>query len=79
MVSENRINTGENGIFARASFALRFSHPLLKKRRITALFLFRVAFKDEVNEVEQIRRSVDSILRKEQRKQQPRRAQDMEL
>lgn len=34
--------------------------------------------KDEVKETEQIRRSVYSILRQEQRKQQPRRAQDME-
>ena len=35
--------------------------------------------KDEVKEVEQIRKSVDNILRQEQREQQPRRAQDMEL
>lgn len=35
--------------------------------------------KDEVKEVEQIRKGVDSILRQEQREQQPRRAQDMEL
>ena len=32
----------------------------------------------EVKEAEQIRKSVYSILRQEQREQQPRRAQDME-
>ena len=37
------------------------------------------ALKDEVKEADQIRRSVDSILRQEQREQQPSRAQDMEL
>ena len=34
--------------------------------------------KDAVKEVEQIRKSVYSILRQEQREQQPRRVQDME-
>ena len=38
-----------------------------------------LALKDEVKEAEQIRRSVYSIMRQEQREQQPRRAQDMEL
>lgn len=38
-----------------------------------------VALKDEVKEAEQIRRSVYSILRQEQREQQPRRAQDIGL
>jgi hypothetical protein len=37
-----------------------------------------LALKGEVKEAEQIRRSVYSILRQEQREQQPRRAQDME-
>lgn len=37
-----------------------------------------VSLRDEVKETEQIRKSVYSILRQEQRKQQPRRAQDME-
>ena len=37
-----------------------------------------VSLKDEVKEAEQIRKSVYSILRQEQREQQPRRAQDME-
>lgn len=37
------------------------------------------ALKDEVKEAEQIRKSVDSILRQEQREQQPRRAQETEL
>ena len=37
-----------------------------------------LALKDEVKEAEQIRRSVYSIMRQEQREQQPRRAQDME-
>lgn len=37
-----------------------------------------VALKDEVKEAEQIRKSVYSILRQEQREQQPHRAQDME-
>lgn len=38
-----------------------------------------VALKDEVREAEQIRSSVYSIMRQEQREQQPRRAQSMEL
>lgn len=38
-----------------------------------------VALKDEVREAEQIRKSVYSIMRQEQREQQPRKAQDMEL
>ena len=38
-----------------------------------------VALKGEVREAEQIRKSVYSILRQEQREQQTRRAQDMEL
>ena len=38
-----------------------------------------VALKDEVREAEQIRKSVYSILRQEQREQQTRRTQDMEL
>ncbi len=38
-----------------------------------------LVLKNEVKEVEQIRKSVDSILRQEQREQQPHRAQDMEL
>ena len=37
-----------------------------------------LALNGEVKEAEQIRRSVYSILRQEQREQQPRRAQDME-
>lgn len=37
-----------------------------------------VALKDEVKEAEQIRKSVYSILRQEQRKRQPHRAHDME-
>jgi len=37
------------------------------------------ALKDEVKEAEQIRKSIYSILRQEQREQQPRRAQDIEL
>ncbi len=37
-----------------------------------------LALKDEVKKAEQIRKSVYSILRQEQREQQPRRAQDME-
>ena len=37
-----------------------------------------LALKNEVKEAEQIRKSVYSILRQEQREQQPRRAQDME-
>lgn len=37
-----------------------------------------LALKDEVKEAEQIRKSVYSILRQEQRERQPRRAQDME-
>jgi hypothetical protein len=35
-------------------------------------------FKDEVKECEQIRKSVDSILRQEQRERQPRRSQDID-
>lgn len=38
-----------------------------------------VVLKDEVKEVEQIRKNVYSILRQEHGEQQPRRAQDMEL
>lgn len=38
-----------------------------------------LVLQDEVKEAEQIRRSVYSILRQEQREQQPRRAQDMDL
>lgn len=38
-----------------------------------------LALKDEVKEAEQIRKSVYSILRQEQREQQPKRAQDMDL
>jgi hypothetical protein len=38
-----------------------------------------IMLKDEVKEAEQIRKSVYSILRQEQREQQTRRAQDMEL
>ena len=37
------------------------------------------ALKDEVKEAEQIRKSIYSIIRQEQREQQPHRAQDMEL
>ena len=37
-----------------------------------------LALKGEVKEAEQIRKSIYSILRQEQREQQPRRAQDME-
>ncbi len=37
-----------------------------------------LALKEEVKEAEQIRKSVYSILRQEQREQQPRRAQDVE-
>ena len=37
-----------------------------------------LSLKGEVKEAEQIRRSVYSILRQEQREQQPRRAQDVE-
>lgn len=37
-----------------------------------------LALKEEVKEAEQIRKSVYSILRQEQREQQPHRAQDME-
>lgn len=37
-----------------------------------------LALKDEVKEAEQIRKSVYSILRQEQREQQPRRAQNVE-
>lgn len=37
-----------------------------------------VSLKDEVKEAEQIRKSVYSILRQEQREQQPRKAQDMD-
>lgn len=37
-----------------------------------------LALKEEVKEAEQIRKSVYSILRQEQRERQPRRAQDME-
>ena len=37
-----------------------------------------LALKEEVKEAEQIRKSVYSILRQEQREQQPRRTQDME-
>ena len=37
-----------------------------------------LALKEEVKEAEQIRKRVYSILRQEQREQQPRRAQDME-
>ena len=37
-----------------------------------------LALKEEVKEVEQIRKSVYNILRQEQREQQPSRAQDME-
>lgn len=36
------------------------------------------ALKDEVKEVEQIRKGVYNMLRQEQREQQPRRTQDME-
>ena len=38
-----------------------------------------VALKYEVKEAEQIRKSVCSILRQEQRERAPRRTQDMEL
>lgn len=38
-----------------------------------------VSLKDGVKEAEQIRKSIYSILRQEQRERQPRRAQDMEL
>lgn len=38
-----------------------------------------LALKDEVKEAEQIRKSVYSIVRQEQREQAPRRTQDMEL
>jgi hypothetical protein len=38
-----------------------------------------VSLKYEVKEAEQIRKSVYSILRQEQREQQPRRARDTEL
>ncbi len=37
-----------------------------------------LVLKEEVKEAEKIRKSVYSILRQEQREQQPRRAQDME-
>ena len=37
------------------------------------------SLKDEVKEVEQIRKNVDSILREEARKTQPQKSQDMEL
>ena len=37
-----------------------------------------LALKEEVREAEKIRKSVYSILRQEQREQQPRRKQDME-
>jgi hypothetical protein len=37
------------------------------------------SLKDEVKEAEQIRKSVHSILRSEQRKRQPRRVQEVEL
>ncbi len=37
-----------------------------------------LALKEEVKEAEKIRKSVYSILRQEQREQQPHRAQDME-
>ena len=36
------------------------------------------ALKDEIAEAEQIRKSVYSIVRQEERERQPRRAQDME-
>jgi len=38
-----------------------------------------VSLKDEVKEVEQIRKSVDTIMREENRRTQPKRAHDMEL
>jgi len=38
-----------------------------------------VSLKDEVKEVEQIRKSVDTIMREETRRTQPKRAHDMEL
>ena len=38
-----------------------------------------LSLKNEVKEAEQIRKSVYSILRQEQRERQPHRAQDMEL
>ena len=38
-----------------------------------------VSLKDEVKEVEKIRKSVDDIMREENRRTQPKRAQDMEL
>ena len=50
---------------------------LTEKRKI--LNQRYVVLKDEVREAEQIRKSVYSILRQEQREQQTHRAQDMEL
>ena len=38
-----------------------------------------ISLKDEVKEAEQIRKSVDTIMREETRRTQPKRAHDMEL
>ena len=46
---------------------------------VTRLKTRYVKLKDEVKEAEQIRKSVYSILRQEQREQQPHRPQDVEL
>ena len=52
-----------------------YSKLIAERKTLNQRYL---ALKDEVKKAEQIRKSVYSILRQEQREQQPRRAQDME-
>jgi hypothetical protein len=58
------------------SWAAERTKLTAKRKMLNGEYL---SLKDEVQEVEQIRKNVDSILRQGQREQQPRRAQDMEL
>lgn len=67
-----------NGKKTLPTKAWRAEHAklLAEKKQLDSRY---IALKDEVQEAEQIRKSVYSILRQEQQKQQPRRTQDMEL
>lgn len=65
-----------NGFLRRKNRLMILFRPLLSRLGNYDRSAY-LALKDEVKEVEQIRKSIDSILRQEQREQQPRRTQDI--
>jgi len=73
--------------FNNASFYIFLYYALKREKHTSTLHLLTTKKHinydklciDEVKEVEQIRRSVDDIMREEKRRVRPMRAQDMEL